>query len=149
MGWDWDWQISSHHISLPTKNENFSNWNEIPSHLISFGMGSGHIFIQKYIYIGTWMRHFFYLTRMYGTRIGKSHSILSHCQPYCELIRIRIYPKYLSDWNPIRFIVNKVGLNLKFILKLDGFFSIPTIRNQIEFGQIWSFLAFSWINIMN
>ena len=36
-------------VSLPTKNENIFNWDGIPQDPISFGTGSGHIFIPKKI----------------------------------------------------------------------------------------------------
>ena len=80
-GREWDWQILFYLISLPTKNENFFNWDGILRDPISFGTRSGHIFVLKK-YIGMRVgRFFFHLHIQNEIEIGKSHLIMSHCQP--------------------------------------------------------------------
>lgn len=52
-GWEWNWQISSHHVSLRPKNENFFNWDEI----LLLGRDQ-NIFLSKKKNIGTEVRRF-------------------------------------------------------------------------------------------
>lgn len=63
-------------------------------------------------------------------KLSKRPQIQTQSKP----VRIRIYPKYSSNLNLIRFIFNQVGSTLKFGMKSNGFFSIRTIWNMIGFG---------------